>query len=100
MPYTVMVDDNFHYMDEDERYEYGTFATLEEALAACRKLVDEWLAYNHKPGMTAVELYQQYTSFGEDPYIIAPYEARGVTFSAWDYARERAAVLCGGSPPP
>ena len=21
--YTVFVDDNFHYMDEDERYKYG-----------------------------------------------------------------------------
>jgi hypothetical protein len=46
-----MVDDNFHYMEEDERRELGTFATLEEALAACRTLVDRWLADNHKPGM-------------------------------------------------
>jgi hypothetical protein len=40
-PYKVMVDDNFHYMEEDERWEYGTFATAEEALDACRRLVDE-----------------------------------------------------------
>ena len=33
--YKVMVDDNFHYMEEDERYQLGTFATAEEALAAC-----------------------------------------------------------------
>jgi hypothetical protein len=91
-----MVADNFHYMDEDERWEYGTFATPEEALAACRKLVDEWLALNHKPGITADALLSQYKSFGDDPYIIAPYEAQGVAFSAWDYARERAAALCGG----
>jgi hypothetical protein len=42
-PYKVMVDDNFHYMAEDERWEYGTFATAEEALDACRRLVDEAL---------------------------------------------------------
>jgi hypothetical protein len=30
-PYKVMVDDNFHYMAEDERWEYGTFASAEEA---------------------------------------------------------------------
>ena len=42
--YKVMVDDNFHYMDEDERWEYGTFPTVEEALAACRKVVDASLA--------------------------------------------------------
>jgi len=99
-PYTVMVADNFHYMDEDERWEYGTFATPEEALAACRKLVDEWLALNHKPGMTAAELYSQYMSFGDDPFIIAPNEAQGAAFSAWDYARERSAILCGRTPPP
>jgi hypothetical protein len=95
MPYTVMVADNFHYMDEDERWEYGTFATREEALAACRKLVDEWLALNHKPDMTADALLSQYKSFGDDPYIIAPYEAQGVAYSAWDYACEQAAVLYG-----
>jgi hypothetical protein len=27
-----MVDDNFHYMEEDERRELGTFATLEEGV--------------------------------------------------------------------
>jgi hypothetical protein len=97
MPYTVMIDDNFHYMDQDERLEHGTFATLEEALAVCRKLVDDWLADHHKPGMTATQLYEIYVGFGEDPFIIAPHEpSAGVLFSAWDYARERSAVICGG----
>ena len=26
MPYVVMVDDNFHYMDPEERYRSGEFA--------------------------------------------------------------------------
>src|SRR5580700_9104705 len=68
LPFKVMVDDNFHYMDEDERYEHGTFATVEEAIAACRKLVDQSLADCYKPGMTAAELYDQYTSFGDEPF--------------------------------
>jgi hypothetical protein len=38
--YKVMVDDNFDYMEEDERWEFGTFATAQRALAACRVLVD------------------------------------------------------------
>jgi len=42
-PYKVMVDDNFRYGEEDERSEYGTFATAEEALETCRRLVDEAL---------------------------------------------------------
>jgi hypothetical protein len=41
--YRVMVDDNFHYMDEDERFEHGSFPTAEEAIAACKRIVDEIL---------------------------------------------------------
>ena len=41
--YTVMVDDNFHYMDEEHRYEIGTFASYEAAVEACKKIVDEEL---------------------------------------------------------
>ena len=70
--YKVMVDDNFHYMDEDERWELGTFATAEGALAACRKLIDAWLAHNYKLGMTAYELYEHYTSFGDEPFFFFP----------------------------
>jgi hypothetical protein len=92
-----MVDDNFHYMDKEERWEYGTFATVEEALRACRQLVDDWLLHNHRPGMTADELYRQYTGFGDDPFIVAPHAPdAGVLFSAWDYARQRVQALCGG----
>ena len=29
--YRVLVDDNFDYMDEDARWELGTFATADEA---------------------------------------------------------------------
>ena len=95
--YTVMVDDNFHYMDESERWELGTFASLDEALGACRALVDRWLAENHKPGMTGPELYRLYASFGEDPFILGGEGGSRRIFSAWDYAKERADALCHGS---
>ena len=52
-PFKVLVDDNFHYMDEDERYMLGAFPTLEAARAACRGVVDDFLLENHKPSMTA-----------------------------------------------
>jgi hypothetical protein len=39
----VRVDDNFHYGDEDERYRYGGYDDYDEAVAACRKIVDEYL---------------------------------------------------------
>ena len=95
--YRVMIDDNFHYMEEDERRELGTYVSVEEALAACRDVVDAWLAANYKPGMNSAELIEQYKSFGDDPFIVAlpgaPAEAK---FSAWDYATRRALELCAG----
>jgi hypothetical protein len=93
--YKVLVDDNFHYMDESERYELGRYSSLEEASRVCRKLVDDWLAHTYKPGMTADHLYELYVFFGEDPFIAGPPGASlGVPFSAWNYARERATTIC------
>jgi hypothetical protein len=93
-PYKVMVDDNFHYQNEDERYELGTFLTAEEAIAACKRVVDEDLNNSYKPGDTGPELYERYTMFGEDPFIVPLDEADNtVKFSAWDYAKERSSVL-------
>lgn len=93
--YKVLVDDNAHYMEEDERSEYGTFDTLEEAVAACRDIVDRSLADLCRAGMTAAELYDRYTSFGDDPFIVA---LEGpdpkVRFSAWNYASGRSRQIC------
>ncbi len=90
--YRVLIDDNFHYMDEEERCHGGDFDTLEEAIVYCRKIVDDYLARAFKPDMSAEALYSSYTSFGEDPFI-AGHDPR-TTFSAWDYAKARCAELC------
>jgi hypothetical protein len=93
--YKVMVDDNFHYMDQDERYELGTFSTIEEAVAACKQLVDEDLrALAEGKNCTPEELYDYYVSFGSDPFVVAldSQDAR-LSFFAWDYAKERSLVL-------
>ena len=95
MPYRVMVDDNFHYQDESERYEHGTFATLAEAVAACRQIVDDDLEGHLKPGITADELYTIYTMFDRDPFILVPDGEPRAGFSAWNYARERCGALTG-----
>jgi hypothetical protein len=93
--FKVMVDDNFHYMDEDERSEHGTFATLDAAVAACRALVDSSLRGSWKPGMSADDLYEQYVAFGDDPFIVAPpgVASAAALFSAHTYARERAPAI-------
>jgi len=93
MPYRVLVDDNFHYMDDSARTTLGEFETLEGALAAARAVVDEWLAGALEPGMTADELSKKYLLFGDDPFIVGPGLSKP-PFSSRDYARERCAALC------
>jgi hypothetical protein len=95
-----MVGDNFHFMDESERYTLGEFKTLETAITACRKLVDRDLDHLLKPRMTAEELYRNYTIFGEDPFVIVPPGEPADTFSARRYAKERASEMCKVPPPP
>jgi hypothetical protein len=51
MPYLLYVDDNFHYMDESERYLSGTFDTAEAALEKARHIVDKFLARAYEQGM-------------------------------------------------
>lgn len=91
--FAVFVADNFHYMDADETYMHGQFETWPEAVAAARRIVDRCLAEYHKPGMSADALFTQYTLFGDDPSI-TPVAAGEELFSAWDYAKQRCAVLC------
>lgn len=90
--YKVMVDENSHYMDEAERYEHAHFHSCGEAIAACKKIVDDYLLANYNPSMTVEELYRSYTTFGEDPFVLTTDEQ--CQFSAWDYARQRCEALC------
>jgi hypothetical protein len=70
--YKVMVDDNFHYMEEDERDEVGTFPTIEEAITACKQIVDNSPRHLAKgKTYTPDELYDYYVSFGSDPSAAA-----------------------------
>jgi hypothetical protein len=83
--YSVMIDDNFHYMKEEDRLQFGTFSTAEEAVAACPRLES-----HNKPGMTAKDLYDLYVMFGEDPFVLPTDRATAVDqanwdFGAWDY---------------
>jgi hypothetical protein len=98
MTYRVLIDDNFHYMDESERRELGAFDTLDEAVAACKKVVDEFLTSTYRPGMTVAEMLEQYAFFGEDPFIVGG--EGGVPFSARDYASRRIREICGDSSEP
>jgi hypothetical protein len=95
MEYTVWVDDNFHYMDESERYRHGVFSDPKAAVAACKRIVDECLGNPSAEGPDA--MYTGYTMFGEDPWISSA--DPGCQFSAWNYAKARCHELARGEPP-
>ncbi len=87
--YTVLVDDNFHFMDESERYRSGQYDSLSKAIAHCKMIIDDFLISALEPNITAEELYSSYTMFGEDPYI----PESDKSFSAWEYAESRSKEL-------
>src|SRR5712671_6206704 len=93
--YKVLINDNAHYMDESERADHGVFANADEAVAACKEIVDDELNTMWKPGTTAKELYKLYVAFGPDPFVVPlnPNDA-DVEFSAWTYAKHRCKDPC------
>lgn len=90
--YVMYVDDNYHLMDEAERYKGGEFDDCESAKKQCMEIVDAFLIEGYQPGMTWKELLSAYQGFGEDPWI-ASAEA-DCQFSAWDYAEQRCQEIC------
>jgi hypothetical protein len=100
MSFRVLVDDNYHYMDESQRWTLGEYPTYAEALAACKQVVDQCLEEGYTPGKTAETLYGYYTMFGDDPFIVAVSDSPDTSagFSAWTYAKSRCQELCSRPP--
>lgn len=96
-PYKVMIDDNFHYGDRDGGYFLARFPDCESALEACKKVLNNFLDQAMTDGKTEEEVWEQYTQFGLDPYIVVKDGAPECPFSAWDYARQRIRERVGGS---
>jgi hypothetical protein len=91
MTYKVYVDDNYHYMDQDHRYELGAYASFDEAVEASKKIVDAFLIENKSKYETSDELCASYTMFGEDPFIMAKDASN--KFSARTYAQSKCKEL-------
>lgn len=85
--YKVYMDDNFHFMDESERYCAGTFDTAKGAINACKRIVEQSLNESLQNAKTADELARSYKMFGEDPWISC--REKDIEFNAWDYATKR-----------
>ena len=94
--FEVLVDDNFHYMDESERYREGVFRSYEEALKCAMKIVEQSLRNLLEPGSSADDLMARYVMFGDDPFI-RPTPDDEERFSARTYARQRAPEIVGES---
>jgi len=65
-----MIDDNFHYMDEDHRHKHGEFSTYEEAVKACERIINEELEDMRKQGVEEEKLSSTWSMFGSDPFIL------------------------------
>lgn len=89
--YTVMVDDNFNYMDKDERYKYGEYDTYGEAAFECKRIVDEFLYNAIMHGTDRKDLYKTYMMFGEDPFVVIPDVpgSENEHYSAREWAKKR-----------
>jgi hypothetical protein len=94
MSYIIHVDDNFHYINKDARYTHREYETLEATLKAAKEIVGSYLSSADTPGISAEDLYQNYTSLGDDPFSVGPEDAK---FSARDYATAQCEVMCGTS---
>ena len=60
MSHRVLVDDNYHYMDESQRWTQGEYATYAEALSVSKRIVEESLKEGYKPGITAAAILGQF----------------------------------------
>ena len=79
--YKVWIDDNFHFMDEDERVFHGEFDTPTQAIVACQKIVDANIESITEDETDPDKAYESYVCFGDDPWI------QGIDFSAFEYAK-------------
>ena len=79
--FKVYIDDNFHYMDESERYAVGSYYSLEEAIEKCQEITIRSLEDLYEEGITPEKLSAQWSMFGDDPFIVGgegsvPFSAR------------------------
>ena len=91
--FKVYIDDHFHYQNEDERYFHGEFESLEEAISACKNIVDNSLT-SLLENCPISELKEKYYMFGEDPFI------EGGHFSTSRYVEEKIQALLVSSKQP
>ena len=90
--YKIYLDENSHYLDENDRQYLGAYETAEDAIKAAEGIIDESLRQNYEPGLKPEQLYKQYRAYGEDPFIVS--DDKNIDFSAMVYAKYRCKEIC------
>ncbi len=85
--YCVLIDDNFHYMDEERRSHVAIYANYEHALERAKEITRKSVLRNK--GATYDETFENYMDFGDDPFIQAIGDAPRPKerYSAWTAAK-------------
>ena len=95
-PFEVFIDENWDYLDKDNRYSIGRYSSYDEALGVAKSIVDGCLSKYIDQGKSADEALLNWSLHGEDP-VIRPQPPGGIEhFSARNYARQRAADIIDG----
>jgi hypothetical protein len=68
--FELFVDDNYHHMDEEERYLHGTYETYDEAVVSAKKIIDNFFANPECRKRTAEQLFSGWAHFGDNPFIV------------------------------
>jgi hypothetical protein len=91
----VLVDDNYRYGREDERWQAAEFGDYASAVEKCEAIVEDCLQeqLRYRPGMSAESLLIAFKMFGEDPWV-SPTPEGVAPFSARDYAEQRCETIC------
>ena len=90
----IRVYENGAYQDEDAAYTLAGEFSPAEALAHCRAMVDADLKEAYVPDISVEALLSAYRMFGRDPVVLGD---DGPPFSAWTYAKARAAQMVDGA---
>ena len=90
--YSVRIQENSDYDGESWPAAGADHDSYAKAVDTVKRIVDRSLAELYKEGMSADVLYDNYTRWGEEAYIV-PGDV-DPSFSAWSYAQERCPVIC------
>lgn len=93
--YCVLIDNNFHYMDEERRSHLAVYSNYEDALERAKEITRKSVLRNKRE--CAEDTYDYYTDFGDDPFIqaVGGAPAPEERFSAWGYADRYSKELHG-----